>query len=590
VSVNKAFENLTGLKEVTGRKVSQVIPGIRESNPDLFEIYGRVAESGQPERFETRVEPLHRSYSVSVYSSKKGSFTAVFEDISERKAAEEALRASEEKYRGLFTNMTEGFALCEIITDPAGRPVDYRILEVNQAWEEQTGILGSEITGKPVKEVIPSLEQHWIDNYGEVALSGDPLHFENYNQFTDRWYEIYAYSPRKGQFVTMVQNITERKKGEDALMERELRFRTLIENLRSGVALIDEAGSFVTFNRSFLTMFGLSKDSTILNVNNQDWAAWQVYSADGVTLLPVDEHPVRQAALTEKPVRNTLVGVRLPSGGKLTWMTINAEPTLKPDGTLQYLIATYYDVTERKEAEEAIQRYSRELENHRNHLEELVKQRTEELQTLSHRLIMVQEEERRNLSRELHDQTGGSLTVLNLQLAKALRAPETMRSEVQDALKSVKELVTQVRTLSSTLHPGMLEDLGLVHTLAWYINDFSKKTGIEVRFEHSGMESKLAADMNINIYRMVQEALTNIARHAEVKAAKVSISMGNQLVKLAVQDAGAGFDMQAQSRGVGLRGMRERVLALKGEINVISAPGQGTRIEVTLPAVKAEET
>ena len=143
-----------------------------------------------------------------------------------------------------------------------------------------------------------------------------------------------------------------------------------------------------------------------MNVNSQDWAAWQVYAEDGVTLLPVDEHPVRQAALTGKAVRNKTVGVRLPAGGDLTWMTINAEPTLNPDGTLQYLIATYYDITERKEAEEAIQLYSRELENHRNNLEELVKQRTEELQTLSHRLIMVQEEERRSLSRELHDQTG----------------------------------------------------------------------------------------------------------------------------------------------------------------------------------------
>ena len=107
--------------------------------------------------------------------------------------------------------------------------------------------------------MIPNLEQYWIDTYGEVALSGDPLHFENYNQFTDRWYEIYAYSPRKGQFVTMVQNITERKKAEEGLKEREQTFRTLIENLRSGVALIDEGGRFVTFNASFLEMFGLAK-------------------------------------------------------------------------------------------------------------------------------------------------------------------------------------------------------------------------------------------------------------------------------------------------------------------------------------------
>ena len=155
--------------------------------------------------------------------------------------------------------------------------------------------------------------------------------------------------------VAAFTDITDRKKAEEAIKRREERLKILIENLRSGVALIDNAGQFVTVNSSFLRLFGLSKDSTIFNVNSQEWARWQVYDGDDKRLLPVDEHPVRKAALTAKAVRDKVVGVRLPSGGDLTWLIINAEPVLNADdGTVQNLIATYYDITERMKADETI--------------------------------------------------------------------------------------------------------------------------------------------------------------------------------------------------------------------------------------------
>jgi two-component system, chemotaxis family, CheB/CheR fusion protein len=138
-------------------------------------------------------------------------------DVTERRQMEDELKASEGKYRNLFTNLTEGFALCQIIIDSNGKPTDYRIQEVNQAWENLTGLSASQVIGKPIKEIIPSLEQYWIDNYGKVALTGEPIRIENYNKFTDRWYEISAYSPRKGYFVSLVQNITKRKKAEEVL-------------------------------------------------------------------------------------------------------------------------------------------------------------------------------------------------------------------------------------------------------------------------------------------------------------------------------------------------------------------------------------
>ena len=154
--------------------------------------------------------------------------------------------------------------------------------------------------------------------------------------------------------MATITDITKLKQVNEELYERERRFRILIENLMSGVALIDEEGKFVTVNSAFLKMFGLSKESDILRVNSQDWSAWQVYEEDGITPLNVDEHPVRKAALTGKPVRDKLVGVMLPTGGDLSWMLINAEPILKQDGSVQYLIATYYDITDRKKAQALI--------------------------------------------------------------------------------------------------------------------------------------------------------------------------------------------------------------------------------------------
>jgi PAS domain S-box-containing protein len=150
-----------------------------------------------------------------------------------------------------------------------------------------------------------------------------------------------------------VQDITARKRAEESLRERDERFTTLLANLQSGVALVDERGQFVLCNASFLRIFGLS--SEIENVNSQDWSRWQVFAEHG-ELLPVNDHPVRKASLTGKPVRNQLVRVKRPADGEELWLLVSAEPILKPDGRLHQMICTYYDITDRKRAEEALQR------------------------------------------------------------------------------------------------------------------------------------------------------------------------------------------------------------------------------------------
>jgi PAS domain S-box-containing protein len=263
-----------------------------------------------------------------------------------------------------------------------------------------------------------------------------------------------------------------------------------------------------------------------------------------------------------------------------------AFPHFDDSGKIIRYIGATLDITERKQAEESLQRYVQELKSYQNDLEDKVNQRTQELQLLSYRLIKAQEDERRNISRELHDQIGQSLTVLNLLLAKALRSPETNQPDLKEAQQSVKEILSQVRNLSTSLHPGMLEDLGLLPTLQWYLNDFGKKTGIDVKYTHSGLDRKFAGDLNITIYRVIQEALTNIARYAEVKEAVVSLKFEDQVLSIRIEDKGQGFAVESQKQGVGLRGMRERVNALKGTIRIHSAPGEGTLIEVELPVPK----
>ncbi|MDQ1252266.1 MAG: hypothetical protein QG646_1384 [Euryarchaeota archaeon] len=139
----------------------------------------------------------------------------------------------------------------------------------------------------------------------------------------------------------------------EALLESEDKFRALIKNLESGVALIDETGKFAVVNPSFMRMFGLDNELDILNVNSQDWSQWEVYEEDG-KLLHVDKHPVRKATMTGRPVKDQLVIVHNPGAKELTWMLISAEPILKEDGDIYRVICTYHDITERKKVEKAL--------------------------------------------------------------------------------------------------------------------------------------------------------------------------------------------------------------------------------------------
>jgi two-component system CheB/CheR fusion protein len=150
-------------------------------------------------------------------------------DVTERKKAESALRESEQRYRTLFSNMEEGFFLGEPILDKKGNPVDFRILEANSAFEKQTGLKLSDLLGKTIKEALPGLEENWVQTYCKVALTGDPVHFENHNKNTQRYYEVYSFSPTKERFASLFIDITERVKLQNKLKEYSENLEKLVE-------------------------------------------------------------------------------------------------------------------------------------------------------------------------------------------------------------------------------------------------------------------------------------------------------------------------------------------------------------------------
>jgi signal transduction histidine kinase len=208
----------------------------------------------------------------------------------------------------------------------------------------------------------------------------------------------------------------------------------------------------------------------------------------------------------------------------------------------------------------------------------------ERLEALSRRLVELQETERKALARELHDEVGQILAALKLQLeASGAGPPEGVRS-------LLRQLSSRVRSLSMDLRPPMLDEIGLVPTLVWHFERYRAQTGVLVDFRQSGPVARLPPVVETAAFRIVQEALTNVARHARVRQARVSLDPRPDRVVLRVEDAGVGFPPDAAWAGAssGLKGMRDRARLAGGRLEVLSAPGSGTRVVAELPRTIVE--
>ena len=230
----------------------------------------------------------------------------------------------------------------------------------------------------------------------------------------------------------------------------------------------------------------------------------------------------------------------------------------------------------------------------RERLFEAIDQQREQLRALNQKLTEVQEAERKQLARELHDEMGQALTAISIDLAAIAQELDGAGTPaIHDRLAESKLLVDQtleqIRELSFRLRPAMLDDLGLAPALQWYIRQYAQRVNLDVQLDISNLEERLPAHVETALYRIFQEALTNVTRHAQASTVQLRLQRSGATVIVHIEDDGRGFDVQhvfngsLPKQGIGLLGMRERVTLLGGTFSLYSEPGRGTQVAIEIP-------
>ena len=352
--------------------------------------------------------------------------------------------------------------------------------------------------------------------------------------------------------------VAERQRTEEALRDVEQQFRAVIDNFPVIIFALDRHGVFTLSEGRGLEALGRKPGQVV------GQSIFDVYK---------DVTPITEG------IRHTLNGKALGITVEMYGRSFDAryEPLVGPSGEVTGVVGVAHDVTERK----------REQEERERLLEE-VSASQERLRVLSNELMRVQEAERRHIARELHDEIGQNLTGLRLTLEMSERLPADEAGEkLEEAKELVSSIIDSVRNITLDLRPPVLDDLGLVPGLLWYLDRYTSQTDVRVGFDHDGATGRFPADVETAAYRIVQEALTNVARHATVSEARVRLFLDAESLYVSVEDHGVGFDPGAppgSGTSSGLNGMRERAELLGGTLTIESTRGEGTTLTARLPA------
>jgi PAS domain S-box-containing protein len=487
-------------------------------------------------------------------SRHRNLFLAVVRDITAQRQAERAMSASETLFRSLFENMLNGFAYCKMLFEH-NQPQDFIYLEVNGAFEALTGL--KNVVGKKVSEVIPGMREsdpEIFEIYGRVALTGKPEVIEAYVEALQMWFSVSVYSPAKEYFVAVFDVITERKRAEEVLTQQARFLQLLIDTIPTPVFYKDGQGRYLGCNKGFLDYHGLTQEEIV---------------GKTVDCLPTKEQVERYRQKDLELLRSPGVQVyedamQLPDGTKRE-VVFNKATFLKADGAVGGLIGVITDITELKQAQK-------------------------ELRALAARMAELEEKERHILARELHDEVGQGLTALGLnltliqtQMPREAAAP--LLNRLTDAVALVEKTGETIRNVMAELRPPVLDDYGLLSALRWYGGEFSRRTSISVEVQGEEAAPRLTRSVELALFRIAQEALTNVAKHAGASRVELYEEEDNGTVRLVIADNGVGFDRTqvGQPKGRyrwGLMNMSERAAAAGGSCRIESQPGQGTRVVV----------
>lgn len=378
--------------------------------------------------------------------------------------------------------------------------------------------------------------------------------------------------------VAQLQQKVQAFESESALRKSEERFRLLVEGVQDyAIYSLDANGTITSWNTGARRIKGYTADEII----GQSFSRF--YTPEDVAVgLP---GKVLQIAREEGHYQGE--GWRVRKDGSRFWCSVVVTAVRDDSGDVVGFSKITRDMTERKALMDRIQEHAEELEKTQQNL-----------RRLSAQLLQVQDDERRRLARELHDGAGQILAALNMNLEsvhdaiKGQVAPQ-LAQRLAESIRLASQVIKETRTLSYLLHPPLLDEAGLRDALRWFVGGFIERSGIQTELEISPNLSRLSQELEIAIFRIIQEALTNIHRHSGSRKASIHLALQRNEVSLTIKDEGIGVPPAAtlegssknRKLGVGVAGMRERVLQLGGQFEIIAGnPGAVVKAVFLLPS------
>jgi PAS domain S-box-containing protein len=552
--VNQAFVRMFAYESaedaLAARLFSRMRPGDRERLEDhdsaLDEWPRWQSRLSLPDGTHRLIETI---YSKVQYQGATA-WCAVMRDLNADEESAIALRDSEEVFRVVFDSSPIGMAL---------KDANNLIITTNPAMQALLGRSNDELKGTPIRDYwAPGFRPDTNHRYQKL-VSGelDGLDFEGHYARPNGdliWTQgtQSTVSDADGNFLYSIQvfeDVTERKAAQEALEASEERFRVLFQLAPIGLMLKDENAQIIETNPATQAIFGRSRDELHLKRSGS---------------FHPPEVPRRNEKFFQRLIRGEVDLVTyerqwLKKDGTTFWAKGIQTAVSNDSGHFQYVVEAFQDITEQKEWG-----YTR--------------------QQLIWRLVDSKEEQSRHIARELHDEIGQDLTGLKLQIEAA--APESLRAATQ----TVDQLMERVRSLTLDLRPAALDDLGLRPALDALFKRFTDRANVKIAFDHRGIDQRYAPTVETAAYRIIQEALTNVARHSGTNGASVSVVSDGEALTLCIQDKGVGMDAPeslSTTTSSGLSGIRERALAVGGYAEIQSSLGAGTTVKALLPTASA---
>lgn len=491
-------------------------------------------------------------------------FVKVTRDITERKRAEERLRESEARLV-----RAQEFSLLMV----AHTALDGRWLKVPPLLCATLAYRDEELLELRVKDVThpDDFEAEWVQC--ERLARGEAKSFDIEKRLLRRDGKvIWVYQntsvvldaeDRPLHFLTFLRDITQRKEAEEQLRRSQIQLNEAQRLAHLGSWEWEIATGRVEWSDELYRIYGIESRSPV---------TFESYIGH---LHPEDRERVsrsiKNSVATQQPF--TLEERIVRSDGEVRYLLSHGAVVSDPRGDVSRMVGVCLDITERKLAEERLRDYTHRLQN------------------LSTRLLEAQETERRRIARELHDQIGQDLSVIkiNLQTMQRLPGSAVVSPHVDETLRVVEGVLQTARNLSVELRPSMLDDLGLAAALRWYLDRQAQRAGITLQFTVDMLQVRINPTIETACFRLAQEALTNVLRHANAHHVQVLLQQSETELELRILDDGQGFDVEAArtraARGdsFGLLGMEERALLAGGGLEIISTPGQGTTVIARFP-------